>query len=348
MKSLNMLALGLAALACAPTVAQAQEAPKTKLQAYVMIGKAPARVPVVNATGKDKFIFIREDQQMQMDVKSCNMFMLITPADMGVALNEYRAGDLASARSKFAAVKSKYAEYVGLPGNPSTEAALLELDCALRLQDWTAVKSLAAGISHPEYLGDEAKATLEVAKVLGNITDTPGGLEAQKEAVAAVLKSEAGKKLSLVDYGRLRYALARAYEAEVPAEQLAGTVTAEQAPDLIKAVDNYCQAALSTHGTTMELPLDAMQRALRILWAQPGVKDYAAAGTEMDKTRWNNAPVNFKDAVVLAYLLKNVYTEDAAAALPQKALIDESAQYYFNAEEGKAPAAPAQDEGKQG
>ncbi len=344
MKSLNMLALGLAALAAAPLAAQAQEAPKAKMQAYVMIGKGAARVPVLNATGKDKFIFIHNDQQMQMDVAKCNMFKLVTPADHADAVNDYRAGDLAAARKKFGAVKAKYAEYVGLPGNPSTEAAMLELDCALRMLDWAGAKALADGISHPEYLSDEDKATLEVAKVLGNIKDAPGGLDAQKEAVAAILKAETGKKIGLDGYGRLRYALARAYEAQVPAEALAGTVTAEQAPDLIKAVGNYCQAALSTHSATMEIPLDAMQRALRILWAQPGVKEYAAGGA-VDAARWKDAPVNFKDAAALAFLLRKVYTTDDAASLPQKALIDEVAKHYYNAEKDKAPAA---EEGAEG
>ncbi len=337
-----MLALGLAALAAAPIAAQAQDAPKAKMQAYVMIGKGAARVPVLNATGKDKFIFIHNDQQMQMDVAKCNMFKLVTPADHAEAMNDYRAGNLADARKKFAAVKAKYAEYVGLPGNPSTEAAMFELDCALRMLDWAGAKALAEGISHPEYLSDEDKATLAVSKVLGNITDTPGGLDAQKEAVTAILKAETGKKIGLDGYGRLRYALARAYEAQVPAEQLAGTVTAEQAPDLIKAVDNYCQAALSTHGADMEIPLDAMQRALRLLWAQPGVKDYAAGGA-MDAARWKDAPVNFKDAAALAFLLKNVYTDDAGATLAQKALVDEVAQYYYTA--GQDAAAPAAEEG---
>ncbi len=344
MKSLNMLALGLAAFAAAPLATQAQEAPKTKLMAYVMIGRGAARVPVVNATGKDKFIFIHNDQQMQMEVAKCNMFKLITPADFGSAMDDYRAGNLEAARKKFAGVKAKYPEYVGLPGNPSTEAALLELDCALRQLDWAGAKALADGFAHPEYLGEEDKGTLEVAKLLGNITDTPGGLDAQKEAITNLLKSETGKKLSLPNYGRVRYALARAYEAQVPAEQIAGTVTAEQAPDLIKAVDNYCQAAVSTHGATMEIPLDAMQRALRLLWAQPGVKDYAAGGA-VDAARWKNAPVNFKDAAALAFLLQNVYTGDKAASLPQKALIDEVAKYYFNAEKGKAPAGGEAKEG---
>ncbi len=345
MKSLNMLALGLAALAAAPMATQAQEAPAAKLQAYVMINKGTARVPVLNATGKNQFIFVHNDQQMQMDVAKCGMFKLITPVELGNAMNVYRAGDLAEARKQFASIKAKYAEYVGLPGNPSTEAALLELDCALRLLDWAGAKALLGSFSHPEYLSDEDKATLEVAKVLANITDTPGGLDAQKEAVAAIIKGETGKKIGLAGYGRLRYALARAYEAQVPAEQLAGTVSAEQAPDLIKAVDNYCQAALSTHGATMEIPLDAMQRALRLLWAQPGVKEEAAKGTTMDKARWAAAPVNFKDAVALAFLLQKVYTPDEAASLPHKALIDEVAKYYYNAEKDKAPAAEEAAEG---
>ncbi len=344
MKSLNMLALGLAALTAAPMAAYAQqEAPKSKLQAFVVINKKPNRIHVMNATGKGSFIFFQEDQQMQMNVKDCGMFMFITPADYAAVLNDYRAGDIASARKKAAAVKSKYAEYVGLPGNPATEAALIELDCALRMQDWAAVKTLAGGFAHPEYLADDDKRSLAVAKVLGNISDDAGSSAAQKEAVESLLKGEDSRKLSLVDYGRLCYALGRALEAQVPADQLNGTVKAEQAAGLIKAVDSYCQTAVSTHGADMQLPLDAMQRAMRLLWAQPGVKDYAAGCTgEMDKARWNNAPVNFKDAVVLAWLMQNVYTANAAAALPQKALIDELAKYYFNAEQGKAPEPAAE------
>ncbi len=293
---------------------------------------------MVNASGKNAFIFMQEDQQMQMAVKDCGMFKLITPADLGSVLNDYRGGELAEARKKAAAVKGKYAEYVGLPGNPSTTAAQIELDCALRLLDWAGAKGLAASFPHPEYLEGGDKVSLAVAKVLGNITDAPGSVEGQQGAMDAIVKSEDGKALSLVDYGRLCYAVARAYEAEVPADQLNATVTAEQAPGLLKAVDLYCQAGLSTHGATMEIPLDAMQRAMRLLWAQPGVKEYAAGGA-MDANRWKNAPQNFKDAVVLAYLLQNVYTADKAATLPQKALVDELAKHYYNPEKDKAPEA---------
>ncbi len=346
MKLFNMLALGLAAFAAVPMVTEAQEAPKTKMQAYIMLAKGgAARVPVARATGKDKFIFIHNDQQMQMDVGKCNMFKLITPVDHASALNAYRSGDIAEARKLLGAVKAKYAEYVGLPGNPATEAAMLELDCALRQLDWAGAKALVDGFSHPDYLSDADKSTFAVAKLMVSVSDAPGGLEKQKEAVAAVLKSEEGKKLTLADYGRLRYVLARAYEAEVPAEQLAGTVTAEQAPDLVKAVDNYCQTALSTHGAAMEIPLDAMQRALRILWALPGVKDEAAKGATMDAARWKSASVNFRDAATLAFLIRKVYTGDDAATLREKALIDEVSKYYYNAEKDKAPAAEAAQEG---
>ncbi len=347
MKSLNMLALGLAVFAGAPLASYAQEAPKTKLQAYVMMGKKASRLPIMNAAGKGQFTFMQEEQQMQMAVSKCDMFMFITPADYAAAMTDYRAGDLAGARKKFASIKGHYSEYIGLPGNPSTLAALAELDCAQRMLDWGATKSLADGFAHPDYLSAEDQARIAVAKVLGNITDAPGGLDAQKEAVAAILKSDAGKKLSVESYAWLRYALARAYEAQVPAEQLNGTVTAEQAPDLIKAVDNYCQAAVASHGTRMEIPVDAMQRAMRILWAQPGVKEYAAGSATMDAARWNAAPVNFKDAVALAQLLKTVYTADSGATLAQKALVDELVKYYYNPEKDK-PAAAAAEEGAEG
>ena len=338
MKSLNMLALGLAAVAAVPMAVNAQEAaPKTKLQAYFVFGKKAQRVPVVQAADKGKFIYMQEDQQMQMDVDKCAMFLLITPADYADALNDYRSADLAAARKKFADIKGKYAEYVGLPGNPATEAALLELDCAVRMLDWAAAKSLATSFPHADYLPEEDQLKLSVAKILGDI---PGGLDAQTAAIKALLESPAGKKMGIESYGWLRYALGRAYEAKVPAAVLAASATPEQAAGLSKAVDNYCQAALCSHGTHMEIPVDAMQRAMRLLWAMPGVKEYAAGGA-MDAARWNSAPVNFKDAVVLAQLLKTVYTTDGGAKLEQKALVDELAKHYYNAEKDK----PAKKEG---
>ncbi len=348
MKSLTMLALGLAAVTAAPLAATAQEenaAAKPKLQANVVIGSKGGRIAVLKAAGKDKFEFMRDDQLMQMDVGKCGMFMLLTPEDMASAMNAYRGNELAEARKKFASVKTKYADYLGLPGNPAADAALYEIRCAVRMMDWAAAKQLANAVPHPDYLDDNDKALIAVAKALGNIP--AGKLDAQKKALAAILQGPEGKALTMEEYGWIRYALARAYEAHVPAEALDGTVTAEQAPELAKAVDNYCQAALSTHGGHMEIPLDAMQRALRILWAMPGVKDETKAGPGMTAQRWNAAPVDFKDAVVLAYLLKNVYTHDHAETLEQKKLILDVAKYYYNVEKDKPAEEPKKEEGGQ-
>ncbi len=339
MKSHNMLALGLAALAAAPMAAYSQDS-GTKLQAYVVIGSKAARHDLVSAAGKNKYVYSDAGQQMQMDVSKCKMFFIPTPADFASAAAALRAGHLTDARKKLASVKKHYSEYVGLPGNPATSAALMELDCAARQLDWAGIKELASSFPHTSYLEGADKLKVTIAKVLGNISDDPASLNTQKLAIAEILKDPASKSLDIETYGRVRYALARAYEAQVKAEELAAGVTQEQAANLNKAIDNYCQAAMSTHGAHMEIPLDAMQRALRLLWAMPGVKDYAAQMKDvpMNASRWGSAPYDFKDAAALANLLKTVYTADAAASLPQKDLVLQIAKFYYNAEKDKAPS----------
>ena len=78
----------------------------------------------------------------------------------------------------------------------------------------------------------------------------------------------------------------------------------------------------------MELPIDAMVRAQALLWAMPGVKEYAAKGASMDAGKWGEAPANFRDAVALAYMLKNIYGAGGET-------IDAAAKLFFNTQAGK-------------
>ena len=75
----------------------------------------------------------------------------------------------------------------------------------------------------------------------------------------------------------------------------------------------------------MEIPVDAMHRAFSILWAMPGVKEYMPKAKKMDKKTWDAAPCNFRDAVAMAFLLRNVY----APKLKDEA-ISTAVGFYYN------------------
>ncbi len=334
MKSLTMLTLGLAALTAIP--ATAQEAKEAKLQAYAVIGNKALKINLDGSPGKGKFTYTNDGQQFQMDVAKCKMFYMLTPADMAAALNEYQSNHLAEARKKLAGVKGHYAHFAGLHGNPATTAAMLELDCAARMLDWAAVKKLSHEVPGTAAMDEHTANKLKVLRIMGEIKDSAASLKGQREDIAKLLK-ETKRAIDIENYGWLRYALARAYEAQV-ADMIEGGITDEKKADAAsKAIDNYCQAALASHGTRMEIPLDAMQRALRLLWAMPGVRDFAAGASPMVKGTWDKAPVDFKDAVVLAYMLKNVYTTDGADSLEQKDLIEKLSKLYYNAEKDRKP-----------
>ncbi len=334
MKSLKMLALGLAALAAVPAIAQSEK--DAKLQAYAIIGNKALKINVDSSPAKGKFMYTNDGQQFQMDVDKCKMFFMLTPADMAAALNEYRSNHLDEARKRFAAIKTRYAGYAGLTGNPATTAAMNELDCAARQMDWAAVRSLAAAVPGVEAMDENTGLKLKVLQIMGGIKDSPSSLKSQRDAISELLK-ETKRKIDIEYYGWLRYALARAYETQVPADQIGATIAEDKKDAASKAVDNYCQAALSSHGTRMEIPLDAMQRALRLLWAMPGVQEYAASASPMIKETWDKAPVDLKDAVVLAYMLKHVYTSNEAEGLEQKELIEQLSKLYYNAEKDRKP-----------
>ena len=97
-------------------------------------------------------------------------------------------------------------------------------------------------------------------------------------------------------------------------------------------VDKLCQAVISMHGAQKGMPVDALDRALKLLWAMPGVQDAAAkAAKPMDKKAWGKAPADFRDAVALAHYMKTLYPAPADAP---NALADQLDAYYFNAKKG--------------
>lgn len=336
MKALNIIGLALAAVSCAPLASAQDEAkpaaPKVKVIVQLPADKKPTEMVIERADGKDTFVYMEKgtDQEMKMPVSSCKPFVIQTPADVAAGLNTYREGDLAAARKQMASAKKRYAAYAGLPGSPTTVAALTELSCAVRMQDWAAAKALAAGFPVPESLEGVSAMRVQVAAIMGNISDDPGSLATQKAAVEELLKDKkAAKAVSSELYGWLRYALGRAYAAQLTEEELQGSIPAEKAKNANEAIDNLCQCVASIHGSQAELPVDALTRAMTILYAMPGVKDFKAP-KEMSKQAWASAPANFKDAVAIANLLKTVY----APGQPNE-LADKLAPLYYNAAKDK-------------
>ena len=329
MKLRNIFAVGLAALA---GLSQAQEPAKQQgLVAIVQVNEKskPGKLVVKSASGKDTFVYYDRgtEQDVQRNASKMKLFFLQTPEDMVEAEHALAAGDLDQAATKLAAVKDKYKGYLGLDRNPAERAALLELDCAARRKDFESLKRLAGTFPHADWLSDQDKRKVMSARVLAKACT--GGAAAEVEAdVKALLEDKGAAMINGNCYGWLQYALAHVTAAAIPAEEIAGTISEGNLATANKAIDLYCQAGASSHGREMELPVDAMTRAQALLWAMTGVKEYAAKGGAMDAGKWGAAPANFRDAVALAYMLKNIFGAGNEA-------IDAAAKLYFNTQAGK-------------
>ena len=316
--------------------AAGQQAPK--LNAYVALpGAGAGQITLERGDGNGSFFYMQKgtDQLMTAKASACKMFYIQTPADMANALRDYYGGDYAAARKSFAAIKKKYAAFAGLPGSPCTVSALHELTCAVRMLDFAAAKELADSRPGVSVLTGADAARVAAAKVAGMINDQPDSFPGIKEAVEAAMKAH-GRNLDSEANGWLRYALARGAAAMVPAEQLQGTISEDKVKAASVAVDFYCQAVMSMHGTQKAVPADALNRALALLWAMPGVKEYAAKVPKpVDKVGWNTAPADFRDAAAMAHYIKTMYPAPADAP---NALADQLDAYFYNAKQGTSKA----------
>ena len=329
MKFHTIIAVGLAALA---GFSYAQQPAKPKgLVAVVQVSEKskPGKLVVKGASGKDTFVYYDagSEQDVQRNAAKMKLFFLLTPADLVEAEQSLGASDLEEAARQLAAVKEAYKGYLGLDRNPAERAAVLEIDCAVRRLAFAELKTLVGSFPHPEWLGAEDKGKLMAANILVKAVGGAALADVENE-VKQLMDSGVGKTLNGSSYGWLQYAIAYATAAAITPEDLAGTIPADKEAAAHKAIDAYCRAAVSSHGRDMELPIDAMVRAQALLWAMPGVKEYAAKGASMDAGKWGEAPANFRDAVALAYMLKNIYGAGGEA-------IDAAAKLFFNTQAGK-------------
>lgn len=339
MKLIKYIGLTLAAFSCMQ-FATAQQA--AKLKAYVQVpGGKPTQMVLERGDDSGNFYYLQKgtDQLMSASASACKLFYIITPTEMGAALSDYYGGESADARKQFAAVKKKYSAYAGLPGSPCTMSALYEMTCAVRMLDFAGAKTLAASLPGVGSLQGSDAARHAAAGIIGLTTDAPDSLAKVQAAIDELKKnSKVYRDLDTESYGWLCYALGRAYAAQVPADQLGGTIAADKVKAASDAVDSYCQSVMVMHGAQKTLPADALNRALALLWAMPGVKEYAAKVTPpLDKHKWNAAPADFRDAAAMARYIKMLYP--AADGAPANELVEKVDAYYFNALKGTTKAA---------
>ena len=338
MKTKHVLILLSGLLAALPQLsAQQQTAPApTMLTVQVQPNKGKARrITIMAPSSVTKGAFLRlvsrEEPPVLDQTKNYKMFFIESPEDLANALRAYSSDDLSNAKRQLARVRSTYAGFAGLPNNPSTMAALMELSCNARALDWSNLGKAAADFPSPKMLEAPDRMKVEAAAILSKVSDDPSTAEGRKkeveEAIASAAKSPA---VTSEVYTWLKYALGRALASNIPAEEIQKSITREHEELASLAVDAYCEAAASSHGRFMEIPVDAMHRAFRILWAMPGVKEYVPkAKKKMDKKVWEAAPYNFRDAVALAYLLRNVY----APQIKDEG-ISTASSLYFNGQLG--------------
>lgn len=341
MKLTNAIALLSVAVAGILPLSAQQAAPSPMLQAYAQVKNAKGNklnalrlVPPSSVEKGVVAIYANPDQPpTEMRTKDFKFLMVLTPEDLAAATRSFAAGNLKDARRQLAAVRAKYTPFIGLPDSPALKAARMELECCVRMMNWEAVGKLVASSPDPAFLPPEDRVELAAARLLSQVSDDAGTAAERQKAIESFLGDSKSKTLNSEVYCWLKYALGRALASKIPAAELQNGIAASHEEAASLAVDAYCEAFASNHGRNAEIPVDALKRAFQILWAMPGVKQYALSVKQMNEKTWNDAPYNFRDAVALAYILENV----AAPGL-KDSNIQKAASLHFNRLQGKKAA----------
>ncbi len=322
-KSLTVALLALSGLA----LGQENQA-KLNLLLELKTGR-PAQVELLSANGAGKFTYIRGGSSTQGQLANCNLFMIVTPADLAAALTSYRANDLEKAKPRLAAVKKKYASTLGLPQDPASQAAYYELLCAIRLRDWSAVKSLAASYPRAAANTDRLKLFVQVAGLLGDLASpSTSGAALQQKVEKFMANKKNASTMNIEAYGFLRYALAEAIIAQLPAAEIkSSSLKGENAKKAVQAVDLLCEAVVSQHGANREFCINALTRAAKLLWSTEQAHEYLVEiglNAKMTAATWKSAPTNFREAVTLAYMA-SIYSEEPLSDKD----INKMLEFYF-------------------
>lgn len=295
----SLLLLATASFAATAQSTDAPEPLNIPSIVKLKIERKPQTIKVLAAEGKNAFRYDTLDGPMIVKLKDCDSFIMRTPDDLAQALTDYQGDRLEAARTKLAQVKRKYAMMIGLPNNAAATAANLELDCAVRLMDWGAVKTLADKFPGKGDLGEGMPRRLDTAKLLGLLSEA-NFADAVIEQAQPLLENK--NKLTLEELGWLQYALGRAYAAKIPAAELeAGRLSDESVPLANQAIDALAMATVATYGGKLELPSDAAQRAATLLFAMPEAQAAVARiGKLRDEATLKKNPASLKDAAAMA------------------------------------------------
>lgn len=332
---MNTITKSLLVLAASSLTVAAQDPEPLSVPAIVKlkIERKVQPMKVLAAEGKNAFRYNTLEGPMIVRLKDCDTFFMRTPEDLAAALTDYQGNRLDAARTKLAQVKNKYAIMIGLPDNPSATAAKLELDCAVRLQDWPAVKTLADKFPGKGDLGEGMPRRLDVAKLLGLLSEA-NFADAIIEQAKPLLENK--NKLALEELGWLQYALGRAYAAKIPAAELeAGRLSDESVPMANQAVDAFSTAVVATYGGKMELPADAAARAAILLFAMPDANAAAARiGKMRDEATLKQLPASLKDAAAMATIYQKLLKPG-----DNNEQLSQIASYFLNEAKKKDPNA---------
>lgn len=342
MKALGLMGLALAAFGSFAGAQEPAQKETTRLNVSFFENKRWRTYPASAANAKG-IIFDDHGTLKQKRLKA--PYIVQSPAELSDALDDYRSSKLSDALKKCEKLRSEYAAFRDVDGNPAMQAALCELDCAMRLQDWKHLRDVAEKIARKMYgspaaeQGMAARVAYQVAEsmLMEDAAQLAKRYQALGRQVAkfAALDSEDGKAdaIPLRPYGWYCYCLGRMAEAQIPAAERKGSITDANRKMANEAIDRLCQFVACSHGSAPELELDALLRATHLLYAMPGVAEFANSRDAMgrfDAARWAKAPTDFKDAVALAHLVLKVYDQEC-----KDEVITKLAPRFFNAREGE-------------
>lgn len=342
MKVLGLMGLALAAFGSFAGAQEPAQKETTRLNVSFFENKRWRTYPASAANAKG---IIYDDHGTLKQKRLKAPYVVQSPEELSDALDTYRSGKLAEAAKKCEKLRNEYAAFRDVDGNPAMQAALCELDCAMRLQDWKRLRDVAEMIARKMYgaPGEQqamaARVAYQVAESM--LMDDAAQLAKRYQALSrqvakfAALESETGKAdaIPLRPYGWYCYCLGRMAEAQIPAAERQGSITAEHTEMANAAIDRLCQFVACSHGSAPELELDALRRATHLLYAMPGVTEFTNSREAMgrfDAARWAKAPTDFKDAVALAHLVLTVYDQEC-----KDEVITKLAPRFFNAREAE-------------
>lgn len=308
-----------------------------------------------------------DETEVQDFKKKYDVFYALTPKELTEAQNRYSAGRFNDAINRLKSFRSQYAHWRGIPEGPYVRALRMELDSTVRSFNFAKVQELDGAFNDCKgLLTKQDQATLAAAHILADAVQPSAKPEEVINKVTEYLKkwdvSKVEKKTDDSDakktsyavspsavnphtYGWLHYAIGRAYENGLTVEP-GKALASEQLDAANKAIDAYCIAGISSHGSQLEIPVDALIRAQKLLWAMPEVQAEIKPMSKLMRDKPAQYPKdylksqqNFQDAVGLAYMLIHVYGVKADAE--KYPSIVEAAALFVNTQKGKAKAKDA-------